>query len=56
MYGCFLKNQLQTQGMCNLLRKKLKKEESTIKRNENTSHLWRHLDDHHENDMVSYSD
>ena len=43
-------------AICDLcLKKNLSKEISTVQRNENTSHLWRHLDDYHSNDEVNLS-
>jgi hypothetical protein len=34
-------------------KKNITREKATIQRNENTSHLWRHLEEFHSNDDVS---
>ena len=42
-------------AICNLcVKKNISREKAKIQRNENTSHLWRHLEEFHSNDDVSF--
>ena len=49
----FFKEPTPKTAVCSLcLKQNLSKEKSTVNRNDNTSHLWRHLDDFHSTDHV----